>query len=81
MRFAGGRTRTGGREEFHFIGDDVKRVALAAVLRLVRPGLDGAGNGDLPALGQILAAELAQLTPGDDVEEVGFLLSVLIDGF
>ena len=71
-----GSTLTGG-EELDFVGDDVKGVALASVLRLIGARLDGAGHGDLPALSQITAAELGELTPGDDVEEISFLLARL----
>ena len=39
------------RQKFYLFGHNVKRCALASVLRLVGAGLDGAGDGDLSALG------------------------------
>ena len=64
-------------KELDLVGDDVKRAALGTILCLVGAGLNGADNGNLSSLGQVATAELGELTPGDDVQEIRFLLTGL----
>ena len=67
----------GRGKELDLVGDDIKRAALATVLRFVGAGLDGTGDGHLASLGQITAAEFGKLTPRDDVQEIRLLLAGL----
>src|SRR5437868_6220958 len=72
---AGGATGTAA-EEADLLRDDLRHVALVAVLVVVAVGADRALDVDLPPFRKILAAVLALLPPHDDVVPLGALLLV-----
>ena len=65
----------GAGKELDIVGDDVHRRALGSVLRVVGANLDLADHADLAALGKIPGAEVAELAPRRDVEEIDVRLT------
>src|ERR1044071_1666734 len=60
-------------EELDRVGDDLDRLALRAVLRLVLAPVQATVDGHRPSLGEVLRAALALVAPDRDVEVVGLL--------
>lgn len=60
----------GAGKELDIVGDDVHRRALGSILRVVGANLDLTDHADPASLGKISGAEIAELTPRRDVEEI-----------
>lgn len=58
------------------VGDDLSDEPLAAVLRVIAPGLDAALHGHLAALGDVLVAEVGGLPPRNDGQEIRLALAL-----
>src|SRR5690606_5278238 len=65
---------TAAAEELNIVSDDLGGPALVTVLGLPRPGAQLPLHIDLPALAQILGAQLGSLAPHDDAMPLGALL-------
>jgi len=63
-------------EHLHFVGNDLGRVALVAVLVLPLVGPDAPFDIDLAALLEILAGRLGQLAEEDDAVPFGAVLQL-----
>src|SRR6266545_3635574 len=63
-------------EELDAVGDDLHRLALAAVLRLPLTPVEASVDADRAALGEVLRATLALVAPDGDVEVVGLVAPV-----
>src|SRR5207244_2695256 len=78
LALAVGTALTAAAEELNRVGDDLDRLALAAVLRLplapVEPAVDPHGA----ALGEVLRATLALVAPDRHVEVVGLVSPVAL---
>src|SRR5690606_34906717 len=61
-------------EEADVVGDDLGGVALVAVLVFPGARLDAPLDVGLAPLAQVLATQLAELSPGDDAVPLGALL-------
>ncbi len=71
---AGAAVIAAATEHLHLVGDDLGDVALIAVAVVVGAGLDLALDIDLLALVQVLAGNLRQPAPHDDVVPFGLFL-------
>ena len=63
---------------FYALGYDLRSVTLRAVLGRIRARLDAPFDGDLPALVQILVAEVRRLPPCHDGKEVGVIVAICV---
>src|SRR5690606_41148561 len=57
-------------QELHVLGHDLGNPAGAAVLGLIRAGLQASLHGHQPPFAQVVRAHLRKLAPRDDAEKV-----------
>ena len=67
-------------EHHHFFGNDLHGGMLDAFFIFPATGLETAFDINLLAFDQILFANLSQVTPGDDIEPLGFGMTFAVDG-
>ena len=64
----------------HFIGNNFNAIVFTAFFVFPAAGLQSSFNVDLLTLGEILFADLCQVTPGNYIEPFGLVMTFAIQG-